>query len=560
MSNKPRVLICGENHTGKAGFAKITREYCSKLHAAGYEVAELSNAGHTDHIDRNFCKWHFYGGLPDPFERAEYEADPQNMWSKWRFDEVLLDFKPDYVYTFLDHWNCSHIFNSPFRKFFRLGFMGCVDSEPVKIDWLNQIESADDVFGYTDWTLDIANKQSAFIHDRGSTPPGADFSVYKTNPDRKKHRELAGVNANWLIAGMIARNQKRKLFPDLFAGLRILIDKYGQSHKELVDRIKLYIHTSIPDMGYDIPYLIKEYGLCNRILTTYICRSCKHTFVSHFRGERTSCLFCKNPAAFLPRVEFGVEENVLADIINLFDVYLQVCTNEGLGMPQVEAAACGVPIMATDYSATSDVVKKLEGYPLAVQQLFKEVETQAYKAVPDNNSMADRLFEFFSLPELERKKKGLKARLATLKYFNYDKSIKKLMDQIDKTNLDPNRWNAPAQIVNIPTQIPHFENFYDLIEWAIINILGRPDLVNHPFHKRMVHDLNCAYRHNGSGTNLYFNENSIFNPKDMIKEISVEQAINELVALREAWNNWERRRTGQIQVPRKPYLDRAKPV
>jgi glycosyltransferase involved in cell wall biosynthesis len=559
MNNKPRVLVCGEAHYASAGFAKMTREFCSKLHNAGYPTAELANAGHTDQVDRNFCKWHFYGVLPDKFEEQEFNSNAQNIWGFYRLEETILDFRPDYIFTFLDHWNCTHIFNSPLRRFFKLGFLSCIDSEPVKLDWLNQIESADDVYGYTDWALDVANQQSNAINDRGFMAPGADFSVYKPHPDRKKHREQSGIDPNWLIAGMVARNQKRKLFPDLFAGFRLFLDKYGKSHKELTDRAKLYIHTSMPDAGYDIPYLIKEYGLCNRILTTYICRQCKHPFVSHFRDVRTSCIYCKSPAAFMPRVEFGVAENVLSDIINLFDVYLQVCTNEGLGIPQLEAGACSIPVMSTDYSATSDVVKKLNGYPLKVASLFKEVETQGYKAVPDNESMADRLFEFFSLPELERKKKGLQTRLATLKYFNYDKAIKRLMENIDKVDLDPNRWNEPPQVVQIPTAIPNFNSIYDLTSWCIINILGRPELINHMFHKRLVHDLNRVYRHNGSGTNLYFNENTVYNPRDMISNFTIEQMVNELSSLRQSWNSWELRRTGQIQVPRKPYLDRAKP-
>jgi hypothetical protein len=68
-----------------------------------------------------------------------------------------------------------------------------------------------------------------------------------------------------------------------------------------------------------------------------------------------------------------------------------------------------------------------------------------------------------------------------------------------------------------------------------------------------------VYRHNGSGTNLYFNENTVYNPRDMISNFTIEQMVNELSSLRQSWNSWELRRTGQIQVPRKPYLDRAKP-
>lgn len=556
---KKRILICGEAHYAAAGFAKMSKEFCSRLHNAGYEVAELSNGGHTNQVDRNVCKWNFYGVLPDPFEQKEYDSNFHNIWGAWRFEEVVLDFKPDYVFTYLDHWNCSHIFNSPLRRFFKLGYLACIDSEPVKLDWLNQMEDADDVFHYTDWASEVANNQYHGLNNRGSLSPGADFSIYKVHPDRKKHREMAGLDPNWLIAGMIARNQKRKLFPDLFAGFRAMIDKYGKSHKELIDRAKLYIHTSQPDQGYHIPYLIKEYGLANRVLFSYICRSCKNVFVSHFRGERTVCLKCRQPAAFSPRVEFGVPEDTLSDIINLFDVYLQICTNEGMGLPQIEAAACGIPVMSTNYSAPEDILKKLNGYPLNVLQLFKEVETQAYKAVPDNNDMADKLFEFFSLPEVERKKRGLQSKLGALKHYNYDKNIKKLMQCIDDTNLASDRWNSPSQLFVPNTQLPEFRTGYDLVGWCISNILGRKELINSAFHKKLVNYMNSGYRYNGSGTNFYNNDCSIIGLRQSIEDINIEKLVNEMVSIRNNWNHWELRRTGQLQVPRKPYLDRAKP-
>ena len=52
----------------------------------------------------------------------------------------------------------------------------------------------------------------------------------------------------------------------------------------------------------------------------------------------------------LTNVGDGVDTKTLASIYNLFDVYIQPANSEGFGLPIVEAAACGVPVMATDYS------------------------------------------------------------------------------------------------------------------------------------------------------------------------------------------------------------------
>ena len=68
----------------------------------------------------------------------------------------------------------------------------------------------------------------------------------------------------------------------------------------------------------------------------------------------------------MSNVHNGVSNEYLSDIVNCFDVYLQYANSEGFGLPQVAAAACGVPVMSIDYSAMSSVVRKLGGTPLKV--------------------------------------------------------------------------------------------------------------------------------------------------------------------------------------------------
>ena len=42
--------------------------------------------------------------------------------------------------------------------------------------------------------------------------------------------------------------------------------------------------------------------------------------------------------------------------MNTFDLYVQYANSEGFGLPQVEAAGCGIPVASVDYSAMSSVV------------------------------------------------------------------------------------------------------------------------------------------------------------------------------------------------------------
>ena len=64
----------------------------------------------------------------------------------------------------------------------------------------------------------------------------------------------------------------------------------------------------------------------------------------------------------MPSVNSGLSTKELVEIMNMFDIYVQYAICEGFGMPQVEAAACGIPIASVDYSAMNDIVHKLNGY------------------------------------------------------------------------------------------------------------------------------------------------------------------------------------------------------
>ena len=130
------------------------------------------------------------------------------------------------------------------------------------------------------------------------------------------------------------RNQKRKLFPDLFEMYRKLLDTSKR------DDLFLYCHTSFPDLGWDIPKLLLRYGISGKVLFTYVCEQCKHAFPAFFSDAKRRCPKCKGNA-FLSNVHNGVSNEFLSNIVNCFDVYLQYANSEGFGLPQVELLPVG---------------------------------------------------------------------------------------------------------------------------------------------------------------------------------------------------------------------------
>lgn len=501
-TRKKRILLCNDAHFLYTGYAKYGKEFLTRLTNTGkYDIAELACYGKLGDCRDMYANWAYYANHVDekhPLHKV-YESHPHNEFGRWRFERVCLDFKPDIVVDIRDPWMSTFEHTSPYREFYHWAIMPTVDSAPQKDEWLEIFADADSVFTYSDWGLEVLNKESNnTIKTVSAAPPGCDISVFNPVQNKEAHRAEMGFFADANIIGTIMRNQGRKLYPDLFEAFRKFIDLcYARGRKDLADKSYLYVHCSYPDVGWEIPELLREHGLGRKVIFTYICRNCNNPFCALFRDARTVCPKCNSASAILPNTVVGLNSEQLAQVINLFDVYIQYSICEGFGMPQVEAAACGVPVMAVDYSAMSDIVQKTEGILLPVQRMFRDIGTTAYRALPDNEQCAEIIYSFFSKPSSLRRIMGHKARLAVEKYYTWDRTIKLWEDHIDNIVLTGNqgKWNIPKRHINkVPETWPENISNPDFIDWEIVNVLQDPKRLNTRFSMRYLRQLNYGGR------------------------------------------------------------------
>jgi len=381
--------------------------------------------------------------------------------------------------------------------------MPTVDSAPQQEEWINTFMKADSVFTYSDWAIPILKKESGNkIEPICSVPPGCDIHIYKPKADRNQHKADMGFITNSNIIGTVMRNQARKLYPDLFIAFRRFLDMcYEKGDPELAEKTYLYVHTSYPDHGWEIPELIKEHGIGHKVIFSYICqnKSCSKPFCSFFRDARTVCPHCNNFSAMLPNTSVGLTPEHLAMVMNMFDLYIQYAVCEGFGMPQVEAASCGVPIMSVDYSAMSDIVRKTGGVPLKVKRMFRDVGTGAYRALPDNEYAAEQIMKFFKQPVELRNRMGKKARQAVEDYYNWDRTAKIWEDFFENVELKDlqGKWDAPALNYNMPAPMPKGLSNSDFVSWCILNLMQDEKLLNTRFAMTHLRDLNYGFKKNG---------------------------------------------------------------
>ena len=158
-------------------------------------------------------------------------------------------------------------------------------------------------------------------------PHAVDCEKYRPY-EREKTRELVGLDEDTFVVGMVAANKGRpgrKGFVQAFQAFA----KFLQKHENAV----LYLHTMMnPALagGEDLASLLEALGIPQdsvRIADQY-------------------------------RVLFDpYSHDSMAKIYSCLDVLLNPALGEGFGVPMLEAQACGVPVITTEFSAQKEVVR-----------------------------------------------------------------------------------------------------------------------------------------------------------------------------------------------------------
>lgn len=326
---KKRVLFVNEFSQLATGFATYMRNILPILYDSGkYEIAEHGIYVSPMHPNIGEVPWKVYPNEPDPRDQQQvnlYHQNKLNQFGGWRFENVCCEFQPDIVCTISDPWmGPDFVVKSPYRKYFKYIQMPTCDGEPQKPEWLALYKDADILLTYSKWAKEVLERQSGgeLKVFKVASPP-VDIDVFKPE-DKDKLREELGLKKDLFIVQTVMRNQPRKLFPELmkvFVKYLELCESHG--NHELAARSYLYLHTTYPDVGWDLPAEIRRHKLSHKVLMTYMCPRCNAVFPSFFQGEHCICSHCHHPEAGLPNTAVGVSRKSLAKIMGAADMYVQ---------------------------------------------------------------------------------------------------------------------------------------------------------------------------------------------------------------------------------------------
>lgn len=312
-----RLLFYGDSPTVDTGFGVVSKNLLNRLVPMGYDITVLG----INHF-----------GLPYDQKKFPYPIFPVDKGSMeevygyskfWWLEEQV---KPDLIFFLNDPWILGEVMARKPTNWEREGTTKIVayyptDAGPLQESWVDLLNSFDAQVCYSHFAESVITQSN-----KGKRPKnlhqvyhGVDTSVFHPL-NMSLARQQLNLPLDAFIVGMVARNQPRKRFD-------ILCQAFAEFAKDKPEA-KLYLHTAIKDVGFDIPALVKQFDLGGKLIIT--------KDVSPARG---------------------VPEKSLNVIYNTFDVNVLISMGDGFGLPVAESMAAGCPQIVSDHSCLKELVE-----------------------------------------------------------------------------------------------------------------------------------------------------------------------------------------------------------
>lgn len=124
--------------------------------------------------------------------------------------------------------------------------------------------------------------------------------------------------------------------------------------------------------------------------------------------------------------ERGLPQKDLWGLFSASDIYLQPSKAEGLGLPVMEAMACGIPVVATDTGALHELLENGRGFLVDSAYRFLDVWGNEYRDMIDTEK-ATEILRMLS----EDSQKGLNASRKSLTFIK-SRTFEKAVQQVHK--------------------------------------------------------------------------------------------------------------------------------
>jgi D-inositol-3-phosphate glycosyltransferase len=323
---KKTILVIGDA-VAPTGFARV-------LHSL---FVPLSKKYNVHHLGVN------YRGDPHEFPYSIYPAMlGGDIYGLGRIDNLIQALKPQIIFLLNDMWVHSDYMRA-LEKYIgkiKIVMYSPIDAGPMDFRWLKAIQNIDRFIVYTEYAkavIDESLETWSSIEGKDQVkfpkveilPHGIDTKKFYPFPDTPDisgklaaKRTLYPNRIDFLESFVVLnsnRNQPRKRIDITLKGFALFA-------KNKPDKVKLYLHMGIEDVGWNVVHLAQRYGIDSRLVLS----STSNT---------------------IP----GVPDNRLNLIYNACDIGINTSLGEGWGLCNWEHAATKAAQIVPEHSANIEI-------------------------------------------------------------------------------------------------------------------------------------------------------------------------------------------------------------
>ena len=313
-----KIVVLSDSPTIPTGYRNQMVLLTKYLQKRGHEIFYMANGYIGSHIDKLILE----GG--EEFNYKIWGHDHTNPYFNRTMSEHLRRVNADRFVILLDTFmlygaNFLNIDTAPAKTFFWFPSDGGggLPKDCLKILQKVHVPVAMSEFGQKQ-VKDYYGLNTKFI------PHGVNSKEFFPLPEQEKLnlKRRCGIEGKFVI-GVVARNQPRKNLDRTVKVMKIVAERLPNA--------VLYLHLDPNDPAqplHNIHELVKKFGIENRVIYSGMT-------VAH-----------------------GFPQSKMNEVYNLMDVFLLTTSGEGFGIPIIEAMSCEIPVVATDYTTTPELVKK----------------------------------------------------------------------------------------------------------------------------------------------------------------------------------------------------------
>lgn len=358
-----------------SGYGQQASQFLPKIRNLGYEMACV-------------CFYGLMGGKIN-WKSMLYEHEPfvcypktGSQWGEDAMRDFHKEFKQDVSFTLQDIWTMNPDILKEVPRWIPIV---PIDHEPPPPAIIDRLKLAYRIITYSKFghrELKKVGLHSTYI------PHTIDTNMFKAY-DKAEMKQKLGINPDTFLFGMVSANKDmppRKSFQEVLDAFHLFQQKYPNS--------ALYFHSIIrPPGGFPIDDYAKNLGIDKKIFHT------------------------------LPHdLLFSVPQEEMGKLYSAFDVLLCPSTNEGFGVPIIEAQACEVPVIVNDFTAMPELIIEGETGEKCKVAWRRFSALGSYVGHPDTKDLVEKMEKLY---HADREKMGKAARKHVEENYDIDVVIEK---------------------------------------------------------------------------------------------------------------------------------------